>query len=96
MSKKTSGSKPKNSRPITAEPTPPLLGDKLIAQLQGAVSAAQRKRVGESRQVTNPLTLQLIISAPPAEAPHVQSTRSEADPPDRPIRAENSVSARVP
>jgi hypothetical protein len=96
MSKKTSGRKSKNSRPITAEPTPPLLSEKLIAQLQGAVSAAQHKRVPESRQVTNPLTLQQITSGPPAEAPHVQSTCSEADPPDRPIRAENSVSARVP
>jgi hypothetical protein len=96
MSKKTSGRKSKNSRPITAEPIPPLLSDKLIAQLQGAVGAAQRKRVAESRQVTDPPTLQQIISGAPAEAPHVQSTRSEADPIDRPIRAENAVSARVP
>jgi hypothetical protein len=96
MSKKTSGRRSKNSRQTTAEPTPPLLSDKLIAQLQGAVSAAQRKLVAESGQVTDPLTLQQIISGPPAEAPNVQSTRSEADPPDRSIRAENSVSARVP
>jgi len=44
MSKRTSDGRSKNSRPEIAEPTPPLLSEKLIAQLQGAVSAAQCKR----------------------------------------------------
>ena len=33
---------------------PPLLGDKLIAQLQGAVTDAQRKRRSQSNQQTGP------------------------------------------
>jgi hypothetical protein len=33
--------------------TPPLLGDKLIAQLQGAVNDAQRKRSSQSNQGTD-------------------------------------------
>jgi len=44
MSKRTSDSGSKNSPPEIAEPAPPPLSEKLIAQLQGAVSAAQRKR----------------------------------------------------
>jgi hypothetical protein len=32
-------------RPMTEEATPPLLSEKLIAQLQGAVDAAQRKQL---------------------------------------------------
>jgi hypothetical protein len=32
-------------RPITAEPTPPLLSEKLIAQLQQAVEVAQSRRM---------------------------------------------------
>jgi hypothetical protein len=34
--------------------TPPVLGDKLIAQLQGAVNAAQRKRLSQSTRGTDP------------------------------------------
>jgi hypothetical protein len=34
--------------------TPPVLGEKLIAQLQGAVSAAQRKRLSQSNQGLDP------------------------------------------
>jgi hypothetical protein len=33
--------------------TPPLLGDKLIAQLQGAVNAAQRKRLSQPNERTD-------------------------------------------
>jgi hypothetical protein len=32
---------------------PPLLGEKLIAKLQGAVNAAQRKRLSQSNQQTD-------------------------------------------
>jgi hypothetical protein len=55
MPKRTSDTRPKQPRPKAGEPTPPFLSEKLIAQLQGAVSAAQRKRIpkpidiGESR-----------------------------------------------
>jgi hypothetical protein len=45
MPMRTSDTRPKQSRPIAAEPTPPFLSEKLIAKLQGAVSAAQRKRM---------------------------------------------------
>jgi hypothetical protein len=42
----------KSSRDVSPAPAehnpPPLLSDKLIAQLQGAVTAAQRKRVDAS------------------------------------------------
>jgi hypothetical protein len=55
MSKKTPIDRSKQSASNAGEPTPPLLSDRLIAQLQGAVNAAQRKRMthpsdqGESR-----------------------------------------------
>jgi hypothetical protein len=39
---------PKKSRLLAGEPAPPLLSEKLIAQLQGAVNAAQRKRMFKS------------------------------------------------
>jgi hypothetical protein len=35
----------KKDPPMTEEATPPRLSEKLISQLQGAVSAAQRKRM---------------------------------------------------
>jgi hypothetical protein len=44
MSKRTRDDNYKNDRPEIAEPTPPRLSDELIAQLQRAVSAAQRRR----------------------------------------------------
>lgn len=47
MPKKTSDEKPKRSRLNAGEPTPPLLSEKLIAQLQGAVNAAQRTRIAK-------------------------------------------------
>jgi hypothetical protein len=40
--------------PKKAFGTPPLLGDKLIAQLQGAVNDAQRRRLSQSNQRTDP------------------------------------------
>ena len=43
MSKKTRDDKSKNG-PETAEPAPPRLSEALIAQLQQAVGAAQRRR----------------------------------------------------
>lgn len=48
MSKKTRDGQPKQSDLSAGEPTPPLLSEKLIAQLQGAVNAAQRKRMSHS------------------------------------------------
>ena len=59
MSKSSDGT-PRKDSTMTGEAIPPLLGDKLIAQLQGAVSAAQRKRKPEpssaaSRSVENPV-----------------------------------------
>jgi hypothetical protein len=47
MAKKTNGSESKLPRLHPGESTPPLLSEKLIAQLQGAVAAAQRKRMSE-------------------------------------------------
>jgi hypothetical protein len=44
MSKRTRDDKSKNGRPEIVEPTPPRLSEALIAQLQQAVSAAQRRR----------------------------------------------------
>jgi hypothetical protein len=52
MTKTTSDGKPKKGRPMTEGATPPLLSEKLIAQLQGAVSAAQRKRMPESNDAS--------------------------------------------
>jgi hypothetical protein len=42
MSKRTGDLRSKNSRPLIAKPTPSNLSEKLLAQLQQAVSAAQR------------------------------------------------------
>jgi hypothetical protein len=48
MPKKASNRGPTRNLPKTPERTPPLLSEKLIAKLQGAVRAAQRKRITES------------------------------------------------
>jgi hypothetical protein len=45
MPKRTSEERHDISRLSADEAAPPLLSEKLIAQLQGAVSAAQRKRI---------------------------------------------------
>jgi hypothetical protein len=46
MAKKTGDDRPKQTGSDSGEPTPPpFLSEKLIAQLQGAVDAAQRKRM---------------------------------------------------
>jgi hypothetical protein len=45
MFKKTRDGAPKPPGPTGNEPTPPYLSEKLIAELQGAVSAALRKRM---------------------------------------------------
>ncbi len=47
MPKISPDGKPRKDRPTTEEATPPLLSKKLIAQLQGAVRAAQRKRMAD-------------------------------------------------
>jgi hypothetical protein len=45
MFKKTREGAPKPPGPTGNEPTPPYLSEKLIAELQGAVSAARHKRM---------------------------------------------------
>jgi hypothetical protein len=45
MSKKKNDSKSRIDRPTDAEPAPPHLSEKLIAQLQHAVAAARRKQM---------------------------------------------------
>jgi hypothetical protein len=50
MSSKTNGGGPKHPRSNPAESAPPLLSEKLIAQLQGAVAAAQRKRMSQAME----------------------------------------------
>jgi hypothetical protein len=52
MSKRENGCEPKKVRPMPGEAAPPLLSDKLIAQLQNAVSAAQRKRIPDRNDST--------------------------------------------
>jgi hypothetical protein len=47
MPKKTPGSRHKRSDSNVVESAPPYLNEKLIAQLQGAVSAALRKRIAK-------------------------------------------------
>jgi len=44
MPKRTREDGPQESSSTAGEPTPAFLSEKLIAQLQGAVNAAQRKR----------------------------------------------------
>jgi hypothetical protein len=48
MSNKTRHGRLERLRSIAGEPTPPLLSEKLIAELQGAVNTAQRKRMPHS------------------------------------------------
>jgi hypothetical protein len=45
MPKRTSDERHDDSHESAEEAAPPFLSEKLIAQLQGAVSAAQRKRI---------------------------------------------------
>jgi len=49
MPKKMIDGAQKIGRPTSGEGAPPLLSEKLIAQLQGAVEAAQRKRNAPQR-----------------------------------------------
>jgi hypothetical protein len=53
MSKRENDGEPKKSRPMPGEAAPPLLSDKLIAQLQHAVSAARRKRIPDRNDSTD-------------------------------------------
>jgi hypothetical protein len=48
MSKRTRHGSLKRPSLIAGEPTPPFLSGKLIAELQGAVNAARRKRTPHS------------------------------------------------
>jgi hypothetical protein len=45
MAKKPGDGRPQKGRPRTAQASPPPLSEELIAKLQGAVEAAQRKRM---------------------------------------------------
>jgi len=48
MSKGSNDGRPKRGRrPMMVEATPPPLGEELIAKLQNAVNAAQRKRMAD-------------------------------------------------
>jgi hypothetical protein len=53
MAKKPNAGRAENRDPLKAFGTPPLLSEKLIAQLQGAVNAAQRKRSTQSERLTD-------------------------------------------
>jgi hypothetical protein len=50
MPKKMIDGAQKSDRPTFGDGAPPLLSEKLIAQLQGAVEAAQRKRTPAEKQ----------------------------------------------
>lgn len=52
MSKTVSDGRLKQDHPMIVENAPPLLSEKLIAQLQGAVSTALRKRMGAPKDET--------------------------------------------
>jgi hypothetical protein len=52
MSKTVSDGRLKKDRPMLVENAPPLLSEKLIAQLQGAVSNALRKRMPASKDAS--------------------------------------------
>jgi hypothetical protein len=54
MAKKPNAGRAEYSDPLKAFGTPPLLSEKLIAQLQGAVNSAQRKRSIQSERPTDP------------------------------------------
>jgi hypothetical protein len=70
MSKRTREDGPKESSSIAGQPTPAFLSEKLVAQLQGAVDAAQRKRMphsngkGESRMGAKPASSGGIAADP--------------------------------
>jgi hypothetical protein len=70
MFKRTREDGPKESSSIAGEPTPPFLSETLIAQLQGAVNAAQRKRMphsndkSESRMGAKPVSSGGIAADP--------------------------------
>jgi hypothetical protein len=56
MSKKTSDSELEIARIANGSRTPPLLSEKLIAKLQGAVEAARRKRRTLNTRTTPTMT----------------------------------------
>jgi hypothetical protein len=51
MAKKSNTGIKENQEAMKAYGIPPLLNETLIAQLQGAVNAAQRKRLHQSKQL---------------------------------------------
>jgi len=71
MSKKTRRGRLKRPAGLPAgEPTPPFLSEQLIAELQGAVNAAQRKRMphshdrGENSRGAKSVTSRAIAADP--------------------------------
>ena len=56
MPKKDEHTDKKTSRPASGERMPPPLGTDLIAKLQAAVEAAQRKRLAQSATQGDPKT----------------------------------------
>jgi hypothetical protein len=52
MAKRAKGSEPKKDRPTATEASPPLLSERLIAQLQNAVGAARSKRIADRNDVS--------------------------------------------
>lgn len=66
MSKKASDGESTIARLTYGERTPPLLSEKLIAKLQGAVEAAQRKR---SNRASNPDDATAVAGMDPSVSP---------------------------
>jgi hypothetical protein len=58
MAKRANGSEPQKDRREIGEASPPLLSEKLIAQLQGAVNAARSRRMRLRDDATSRLTPQ--------------------------------------
>jgi hypothetical protein len=52
MSNGTNDGRPKKDRPMMDEAAPPPLSEELIAKLQRAVSAAQRKRMPDPKVIS--------------------------------------------
>jgi hypothetical protein len=53
MLRKVKGGEPMKDQPTKVEATPPLLSEKLIAQLQSAVGAAQKRRSSNQEPTRN-------------------------------------------
>jgi hypothetical protein len=72
MANRANRSEPRKDRPETEEASPPLLSDKLIAQLQSAVSAARSRRMPVA---TTPLQATLPQNRPVNQTPTSNRTQ---------------------